>query len=74
MATYRPIQDIDILLMGDILDPLHSILWLKSQPGQAEYVRPWTNSTAPEYASTVKAITKNILQKNAEVPPISSKG
>jgi hypothetical protein len=64
-GSYRPIKQIDILLMGDILDPLHSILWLKSQPGQAEYVRPWTDSSAPEYASTVKAITKNILQKNA---------
>jgi hypothetical protein len=64
-GSYRPIKEIDILLMGDILDPLHSILWLKSQPGQAEYVRPWTDSNAPEYASTVKAITKNILQKNA---------
>ncbi len=64
-GKYRPIKEIDILLMGDILDPLHSILWLKSQPGQAEYVRPWTDTRAPEYAGTVKAITKNILQKNA---------
>jgi UDP-2,3-diacylglucosamine pyrophosphatase LpxH len=63
-GRYRPIKEIDILLMGDILDPLHSILWLKSQPGQAEYVRPWTDTDAPEFVSTVKAITKNILQKN----------
>ena len=28
-GKYRPIKEIDILLMGDILDPLHSILWLE---------------------------------------------
>ena len=65
-GTYRPIQEIDILMMGDILDPLHSALWLGSQPGQSEYVRPWTDFLAPEYSRTVKAITKNILQRNAE--------
>jgi hypothetical protein len=65
-GTYRPIEEVDILLMGDILDPLHSSLWLETQPGQPGYVRPWTDSSAPEYAATLHAITHAILQKNAE--------
>jgi hypothetical protein len=65
-GLYRPIQEIDILMLGDILDPLHSSLWLDTQTGQPGYVRPWTDSSAPEYAACLHAITRNILQKNAE--------
>lgn len=64
-GSYRPIQDIDILLMGDILDPLHSTLWLETKDGEPGTIRPWTDSSAPEYAATLKAITQDILQKNA---------
>ena len=32
-GTYRPIENLDLLLMGDILDPLHSTLWLDTAPG-----------------------------------------
>lgn len=64
-GTYRPIKETDIILMGDILDPLHSSLWLETKPGEPGYVRPWTDSSAPEYAASLKAITQNILQENA---------
>ena len=88
-GSYHPIQEIDILLLGDVLDPLHSTLWLETQPGQPGYVRPWTDYRAPEYALTLRAITQNILEKNAEaigylkdlsgaaglsLPPVSSSG
>jgi hypothetical protein len=69
-GTYRPIEEIDILLMGDILDPLHSTLWLETKPGEPGYVRPWTDPSAPEYAATLRSITRNILQKNAEATAI----
>ena len=65
-GTYRPIEEIDILLMGDILDPLHSTVWLETQPGEPGYVRPWTDAGAPEYAATVNTITHDILLRNAE--------
>ena len=35
-GTYKPIETLDILLMGDILDPLHSTLWLDTAPGTLE--------------------------------------
>lgn len=65
-GSYHPIQEIDILMMGDILDPLHSTLWLEKRPGQAGYVRPWTDSRLPEYAATLQAISHNIMQMNAD--------
>ncbi|HVM71974.1 MAG TPA: hypothetical protein VMT91_09455, partial [Anaerolineales bacterium] len=65
-GTYRPITEIDILLMGDILDPLHSTLWLQTEPGDPGYVRPWTDAGKPEFAAKIKAITSSILIRNAE--------
>jgi UDP-2,3-diacylglucosamine pyrophosphatase LpxH len=64
-GNYRPIEHIDILLLGDILDPLHSTTWLAKVPDESGAVRPWTDNQAPDYASLVKAITTNILAKNS---------
>ncbi|NOY98744.1 MAG: hypothetical protein GXP40_06010 [Chloroflexi bacterium] len=64
--TYRPIEEIDILLLGDILDPLHSTLWLDTVSGAADYVRPWTDTSSPSYAKKLGEITRAILAKNAE--------
>ncbi|HEX2990171.1 MAG TPA: hypothetical protein VHO49_05795 [Anaerolineales bacterium] len=38
-GSYRPIEELDVLLMGDILDPIHSTRWLFPTPGEEEYVR-----------------------------------
>ena len=64
--TYRPIDGIDLILMGDILDPLHSTRWLDTRPGDANYVRPWTNPTSPAYAAKLEEATQAILNANAE--------
>ena len=68
--TYQPIQDIDILMLGDILDPLHSTLWLEKGLGEPGYVRPWTDFRAPEYAAKLQEITHAILKNNAEAASI----
>ena len=65
-GKYQPIKEINILLLGDILDPLHSTLWLEKRPGEPGYVRPWTDYHAPEFAATLRTITSNILTSNAE--------
>lgn len=64
--SYRPIQEVDLLLMGDILDVQHSTLWLKKKDGSLNPARPWTNPQAPEFAATVGDITADILANNAE--------
>lgn len=63
---YHPLDGIDILLLGDILDPLHSTLWLEKEIGTPGYVRPWTDSGAPEFAQMIQRITQAILETNAE--------
>ena len=65
-GTYRPIENLDLLLMGDILDPLHSTLWLDTAPGAINYTRPWTNINNPNFATTVSETTKAIIDLNRE--------
>jgi len=38
-GKYRPIEELDVILLGDIIDPLHSTKWLFPSKGQEEYVR-----------------------------------
>ena len=56
-GTYRPIETLDLLLMGDILDPLHSTLWLDTAPGTLNYTRPWTDTHSPTFAATLAETT-----------------
>jgi UDP-2,3-diacylglucosamine pyrophosphatase LpxH len=65
-GSYRPIESLDLLLMGDILDPLHSTLWLDTAPGTLHYTRPWTDSSKPEFARTLAETTKAIIAMNQE--------
>ena len=37
-GKYRPVEELDVLLMGDILDPLHSTKWLFPTTGNEEFV------------------------------------
>jgi len=37
-STYHPIEELDVILMGDIIDPLHSTKWLFPPKGQERFV------------------------------------
>ena len=63
-GTYRPIETLDLLLMGDILDPIHSTLWLDTAPGAMNYTRPWTNTQSSSFSDTLTATTNAILDVN----------
>ena len=65
-GKYRPLKTLDILMLGDILDPLHSTRWLEENPGEPGFVRPWTDFQAPEYAAKISSITDAILKNNRE--------
>ena len=65
-GSYHPIETIDLLLMGDILDPLHSTLWLDTSPGAQNYTRPWTDINSQSFANTVSETTKAIIDLNRE--------
>ena len=63
-GTYRPIESLDLLLMGDILDPLHSTLWLNNTPGSVNYTRPWTDTNSPAFTDKLAETTRAILDVN----------
>ena len=65
-GSYRPIETLDLLLMGDILDPLHSTLWLNTSPGAQNYTRPWTDINSQSFANTVAETTRAIIDLNRE--------
>jgi UDP-2,3-diacylglucosamine pyrophosphatase LpxH len=60
-GTYRPIERIDLVLLGDVLDILRSERWL------AVDVRPWDDVNSPALIQTVGAIVDQILVHNARV-------
>jgi UDP-2,3-diacylglucosamine pyrophosphatase LpxH len=64
-GKYRPIEEVDIVLMGDIIDPLHSTLWLDTLPGDENYIRPWSDPYSnPHYAEKLLKVTRATLEKN----------
>src|SRR5258706_6199342 len=65
-GKYRPIENVDVVLMGDILDPLHSTRWLDTMPGDADYIRPWSDPSNPLYAPKLLKVTRAILEMNKE--------
>jgi UDP-2,3-diacylglucosamine pyrophosphatase LpxH len=56
---YRPIERIDLVLLGDVLDMIRSTRWLARAN-----VRPWSDSQSPEYIDLVSRITSDILANN----------
>ena len=65
-GSYRPIESIDLVLMGDILDPLHSTRWLDTMPGDPNYIRPWSDPGKDLYPKTLREVTSAILEQNKE--------
>src|SRR5258706_487635 len=65
-GKYRPIENVDVILMGDILDPLHSTRWLDTMPGDADYIRPWSDPSNPLYPPKLLKVTRAILEMNKE--------
>jgi hypothetical protein len=60
-GVYRPIERIELVLLGDVLDLLSSTQWAR-QPG----VRPWKDPLGPELAGLVARITGDIMAENRE--------
>lgn len=65
-GKYRPIDRMDIVMLGDVLDPIHSTTWLDTQPGAVNFVRPWTEFTSPFFASKLAQATQDIINLNKE--------
>ena len=59
-GSYRPIERIDVLLLGDTLDFIRSSRWIQQS------ARPWGDLSDPELLETVTRITADILRHNSE--------
>lgn len=65
-GQYVPIEQFDLILLGDILDIIRSRKWTAQQEGEDGYVRPWHNPHSPLYINKIDHITEAILNHNAE--------
>lgn len=62
-GIYKPITDLTVLLLGDIVDVLRSSQWLESSDGTT--LRPWSDSRHPDFVQKIDAITDASIAKNA---------
>ena len=59
-GSYRPIERIDLLLLGDVLDLIGSQQWLAGD------ARPWHDVQSAAVIGTVASITDDILRRNID--------
>lgn len=57
---YRPVEQIDLVLLGDTLDLIRSARWLE-QP-----LRPWSDPHSAAFLDVVAQVVAGILDENAE--------
>ncbi|MFB3922932.1 MAG: hypothetical protein ACE145_14500 [Terriglobia bacterium] len=58
-GTYKPLEQIDVILLGDILDVIRSTRWL------AGPVRPWDNPQGGPFVDRIREVNDAILKNNA---------
>ena len=63
-GKYKPIEEFDIVLLGDILDVLRSSQWFEDGAGGASHIRPWNNPTDPALVTKISKITEGVLSQN----------
>ncbi len=64
-GKYKPIERLELVLLGDILDVIRSTKWLDEKPGELGYVRPWDDCLNRPFIDKVRSISDSILQTNA---------
>ncbi len=64
-GAYRPIERIDLVLLGDVFDVLHSARW-HDAGGNGTVPRPWDDPRSPEMVALVGRITEDIFAQNQQ--------
>ncbi|HXJ96344.1 MAG TPA: hypothetical protein VMT20_26200 [Terriglobia bacterium] len=62
-GSYKPVEQFDLVLLGDFLDIIRSTNWLV-QDGVQNTARPWNDSQSRPFIDTVQRITAAVLQSN----------
>lgn len=65
-GTYRPIEVIDLVLLGDVFDHVLSSRWHETEEGDPGYARPWHDPQSPALIAKIREITRGALTHNAE--------
>lgn len=65
-GRYKPIEVLDLILLGDIFDPIRSSQWIFDDTGRFSEDRPWDDPQTPSFINQVRRITKAILSHNKE--------
>ncbi len=60
-GSYRPVECIDLVLLGDIFDLMRSAHW-----SPRTKVRPWSNPHSPEFVEQIAKITSDIIENNQD--------
>ena len=53
--SYRPIEVIDLVLLGDVFDQIRSVKWLE-EDGRPVSIRPWDDPHSPEFIRKIQTI------------------
>ncbi len=61
-GRYRPVKEVNLVLLGDILDIIRSSAWLVED----KELRPWGDPSARKYIEKVREINDEILEENSE--------
>ncbi len=64
-GVYKPVEQVDLVLLGDILDILRSTEWLRQGRGAPGYVRPWDDPQSSLLTARIDSIVQAILRQNA---------
>lgn len=59
-GSYRPVESLDLVLLGDVLDCLRTSKWLAGE------TRPWSDPHSSDFFNAVARITGEILSNNEE--------
>ena len=65
-GKYRPIEEMNIVLLGDIFDLIRSTRWVADESGQPVSVRPWNDVNDEAFINKIREINTAILAHNAE--------
>ena len=64
-GVYQPLEEVSLVLLGDIFDPLRSMRWQETNADSPTYLRPWHDPQREDFQGKIGEITEAIIAANA---------
>src|SRR5579863_8679901 len=64
-GKYKPIENLTVVLLGDIVDILRSSQWLRDENDKEVTVRPWSDPRHPEFVNKIETIVETAIARNS---------